>query len=92
MALHVGVGNGHADNGNNELANSHAKSTDEEERTATIAFNAIQARQRHEDVHDTRSYADEECILDPSILEELGAVVENEIDYENQSWSYPGRS
>ena len=31
LALQIGVGHGHANNSNNELANRHAQSTDQEE-------------------------------------------------------------
>ena len=71
---------GDTNDGDDELANTHASSADQEEAAATIALDAVHSRQSHEDVDDGSSDGNQETVLNTRVLEEGCAVVENEVN------------
>lgn len=72
---------GNTDDGDDELADSHTSSTDEEKGTATELLNTPHTRQSHEHIDNASSDGNQEGVADAGALEEGGAVVEDEVDY-----------
>jgi hypothetical protein len=62
------------------FAEAHSSSTDEEQTTATDSVNCPDTRDGHSDVDDVGGDLDKEGVLDAGVLEERGAVVEDEVD------------
>jgi hypothetical protein len=79
-AVGVLAGGGGADNGDDELRDAHAHGTPEEDGAATPFFDGVEARQGGADVDAVGDETDGEGVLEAGVLEELGAIVENEVD------------
>ena len=72
---------GNTNDGDDELANGHASSTDEEEGTTTELLNTPHTRQSHEHIDNASSDGNQEGVADAGALEEGGAIVEDEVDW-----------
>ena len=72
---------GNTNDGNNELADQHAKGTIEENRAAAPFLNGVERDGSREDVDDGENHGDEERVGDGTGgLEEGGRVVEDEVN------------
>jgi len=69
-----------ADDGDQELANAHPGGTDQEQPPTTEPLDAPHPRKCHKHVDDVGGDGDQEGVLNTRILEEDGAVVEDEVD------------
>jgi len=68
------------DDGDQELANTHAGGTDQEQPSTTEPLDTPHTRESHEHVYDVGGDSDQEGVTDTRVLEERGTVVEDEID------------
>jgi len=66
--------------GDQELANTHAGGTDQEQPPTTKPLNTPHARKSHEDVDNVGGDGDQEGVMNTRVLEEHGTVVEDEVD------------
>ena len=71
---------GGADDGNDELTKAHPDRSEQEESATTHLLNHVQTRKSRDDIDEISDEADEERVIDTGILEELCAVVEDEVD------------
>lgn len=69
-----------ADTSNDELADSHANSAEEQKRATTPSLNEVETRNSRGDVDGRSDHRDGERVRDAGTLEERGAVVEDEVD------------
>lgn len=68
------------DDGDDVLADAHADGAHQKERPATHSLNEIHTGQGGDDVDNVGNDADDEGVVDAGLLEELCAVVEDEVD------------
>jgi hypothetical protein len=66
--------------GDEVFADTHTSSTDQEKLPATYAIDCEDTGDSHTDVNDVGGDGDQERILDTSIREVKGTVVEDEVD------------
>ena len=72
---------GDTDDGHDKLADNHAESTPQEERTTTNLLNGVERDGGGEDVDDGSDHGEQEGVLDGAeLLEEGGSEVEDEVD------------
>lgn len=72
---------GDTDDGNEELADQHAKSTPDEERTTSKLLNSVERERGRAHVDESKDQRDQEGVADSSSgLQEGSGVVENEVD------------
>ena len=79
-AVGVLAGGGGAEDGNEELRDAHADGAPEEDGAAAPFLDGIEAGEGGADVDAVGDQTDGEGVLEAGVLEELGAVVENEVD------------
>lgn len=73
--------NSDTDNGNQELADQHAKRTDDQDGSATESFDGPERERRGANVDESEDQRDQESVANgASRLEERGGVVEDEVD------------
>lgn len=71
----------HTNDGDEELANQHAKRTPDEERTTTKLLNSVEGDGGRADVDEGEDQGDQEGVVDgASGLQERSGVVEDEVD------------
>ena len=66
--------------GDQELANTHADGTDQEQPPTTEPLDTPHARGSHEDVDNVDDGGYQERVGNPGVLEERSAVVDDEVD------------
>lgn len=71
---------GDSDGGDDELRDGHSEGSVEEEKATSIAVDSPDSWQCHDNVDDVCNYRDDEGVADATVLEEGGAVVEDEVD------------
>ena len=76
----VGGRDGDTNDGDQELANAHPDRTDQKQPPTTEPLDTPHTGKGHEDVDDVRGDRDQEGVMDTRVLEEDGAVVEDEVD------------
>ncbi len=69
-----------AHNRHDELAHAHADGAEEQQRPAAPRLDHVQARKGRHDVDDVGDERRGEGVLDARVVEEVGAVVEDEVD------------
>lgn len=69
-----------AEDGDEELGDAHADGAPEEDGAAAPFLDGVEAREGGGDVNAVGDEADDEGVLEAGVLEELGAVVEDEVD------------
>lgn len=80
IAHGVLTGGESAEEGYNELADTHADGTPEEKRATTKFVDGPETRKGGDDVDDGGDDLNREWVLDTGVLEVLGSVIEDEVD------------
>lgn len=68
------------DNSNNELADTHPNGSQQKKTAATKFLNEVKTGDSRYNIDQVGNETDEESILNTGVLEELGTIVENEVD------------
>lgn len=72
--------NGGTDDGDDQLRHTHANGTEQQKRATTPLLDHVKTGEGRHDVDDVGDQGDHEGVLDAGVLEEGGAVVEDEVD------------
>ena len=76
----IGGGDRDTDDGDEEFAGAHTGSTDQEQPPTAEPLDTLHARKRREAADDVGGNGDQEGVRNIRVLEEHGAVVEDEVD------------
>jgi len=81
LASNVLHRDGDTDDGDDVFAQTHSNGTDEKETATTEALNTPHSRNGHNHIDNVGDNGNYEWVGDAGILEEGGAIVEDEVDW-----------
>jgi len=71
---------GDTDDGDDVFAQTHSNGTDDKQTATTETLNTPHSRNGHDHIDNVGDNSNDEWVIDTGILEESGAVVEDEVD------------